>query len=152
AGNETLHNRLMADGAAFEGLARNWDGRQAYIAAGGPEPHYRMHVDIVKGVFGPGASFEEHAAVTELFLCASANSSGLPPVESPCADKHFDPVLQLVAPKVIICIGSRVFRYFWKRDDTVRKQSRLRYGQAEAAVVCAPHPNARMSSEQRRSE
>jgi len=94
AGNLALHDALMADIGAFEGLARNWDGRQAYIAASGPEPHYWSHVQVVEVVFGVGAKFEDHAPVTELFFCASADSTGLPPVRSECADRYFETVLR----------------------------------------------------------
>ena len=152
AGNEALHDALMANIGAFEGLARNWDGRQRYIAAGGPEAHYQSHVEVVEGVYGRGARFEDHAAVTELFFCASADSAGLPPVRSECADRYFKTVLRLVAPRVVICVGARVFKYFRDRYGGGGGAMSVRFDQVEAALVRMPHPNARMSDQERERE
>ncbi len=151
-GNHALHTELMADIGAFERLAANWDGRQPYIARGGPESHYQCHIGFVERVFGPGAKFEDHAAVTELFFCASANSKGLPIVKSPCADKHFEDVLRLVEPKAVVCVGVRVFRYFRERYGMWAGNIRISYGQGTAFVVMIPHPNAWISRARREQE
>jgi uracil-DNA glycosylase len=150
--NLVLHDRLMADVSAFEALARNRDGQRTYIAWDGRERHYQMHVQVVWAVFGPGARFEDHTAVTELFFCASAGSAHLPQVESPCAAKYFETVLRLVAPRVVVCVGARVFDYFRERYGRAGGPIRLGCGQAAADVVQVPHPNARMSGAEREQE
>lgn len=152
AGNLTLHDALMADVGAFEALARNRDGQRAYIASDGPEPHYWGHVQVVEGVFGPGARFEDHAAVTEVFFCASASSVSLPPVRSQCADRYFETVLRLVLPRIVVCVGSRVFRYFRDRYGRAGGAIRLQLSQGTADVVRMPHPNGRMSEAERQRE
>jgi hypothetical protein len=131
----------MADVSAFENLARNWDGRQTYIAVNGPERHYASHMRIIESVFGPGSRFADHAAVTELFFCASTDSTGLPPVRSACADRYFEQVLRLVAPRVVVCVGSRVFNYFRARYGRAGTEIKLPFDGATAKVVRMPHPN-----------
>src|SRR5215213_8653406 len=76
--NSELFQRLMSDEDAFLSLARNRDGQQAYIIRGGKERHYYHHMAIVEALYGKDAKFEDHAAVTELFLCATADSKTLP--------------------------------------------------------------------------
>jgi hypothetical protein len=56
-----------------------------YIDRHGTERHYDLHVEIVEIAFGVGARFEDHAAVTELLLCASASSRPVDLTTSPCA-------------------------------------------------------------------
>jgi hypothetical protein len=150
--NLALHDRLMADVGTFEALARNWDGQRAYIAANGPEPHYSSHVQVVEGVFGSGAKFEDHAAVTELFFCASTDSGRLPPVRSQCADRYFDVVLRLVALRVVVCVGARVFRYFRGRYGGGGGRIRIDFGQGVTDLVRMPHPNGWMSEAERQGE
>src|SRR5579883_1564225 len=150
AGNLDLHESLMADVSAFVDLARNWDGRQTYVAVNGPERHYASHMRIIEGVFGPGSRFADHAAVTELFFCASTNATGLPPVRSACADRYFEHVLRLVAPRVVVCVGSRVFNYFGDRYGRRGGEIRLMFDGATAEVVRMPHPNGWMSEAERR--
>jgi hypothetical protein len=147
-----LHEKLMADIGTFETLAQNWDGRTAYIAARGPEPHYQVHIEIVETVFGCGPKFENHAAVTELFFCASVDSAHLGNVGSRCADRYFEGVLKLVAPKVVVCVGARVFRYFRNRYGGEGEKFPLQFGQLMEEVVRIPHPNAYISREKRQAE
>jgi uracil-DNA glycosylase len=111
ASNRDLHERLAADYRAFHDLSRNWDGDHRYIAPDCREEHYRSHVRIVEGVFGEGAKFESHAAVTELFLCASKDSARLPIQERPCAARFLQRVVQQVRPKVVVAVGFTVHAY-----------------------------------------
>jgi uracil-DNA glycosylase len=99
-----------------------------------------------------GAVFEQHAAVTELFFCASANCTRLPPVRSECADRYFEQVLRLVAPRFVVCVGARVFRYFRDRYGRAGGAIRLEFGEGAAYVVRMPHPNAWMSEAARQRE
>lgn len=140
--NEALHGELMGSFEAFERLARNQVRSEPYIAVNGLERHYQAHMEIVEGVFGRGEKFEDHAAVTELFYCATPDSTGLPPVESRCADRHFGEVLRLVRPKVVLCVGARVFRYFASKR---RNAAGVTFDGLRADLVRIPHPNARMS-------
>src|SRR5947209_3267350 len=106
----------MRDRGEFLALANNrWEG-QVYIGAGGWERHYDVHARMVQDLYGAGATFEDHAAVTELFFCATADSGGdFPMSGSDCADEYFDDVLEQVQPKTIVCLGQRVLRYMQSR-------------------------------------
>ena len=120
--NQALHNSLVSSFADFVGLARNQypaglpGGFKKYIAPNGPEPHYYPHVKIVEKLFGQGVPFEDHAAVTELFLCASGTSQGVNASvyqrQSACADQFLKRVLALIKPKAIVAIGAAVKGYF----------------------------------------
>ncbi len=85
-GNKPLFAEIMADEKAFEDLAENQVGGESYISNYGKESHYHHHASIVEALFGLGAKFEEHAAVTELFLCATPDAGHLPKGDHPCAD------------------------------------------------------------------
>ena len=137
-GNRVLHRRLRRL-AIFEEFALNRDGRRAFIAVGGPEPHYASHMAVVEGLFGPGAKFEDHAAATELFFCASANSKLLPESGSDCADEYLEDVLAQVEPRAIVCVGERVLKYVQEQFDGGEARVFKRAGNG-AFVVCIPHP------------
>jgi uracil-DNA glycosylase len=151
-GNEALHSRLMGDYGAFEDLARNWDGEQTYIAAGGPEHHYEAHIAVLKRALGPEATFQDNAAVTELFLCASPHSGKLPLSGSKCADKYFERVLRLVSPGVVVCVGSPAWRYMRKHYGRPGEPVCARVGELKPRVVRMPHPNSEMPATQRQRE
>lgn len=111
--NRDLHDQLMSEPAAFSTLALNrlQNGRP-YIALGARERHYQAHMQVVEEVFGRGVPFESKAAVTELFLCASPGTpAALAHSKSPCAERYLGRVLDLVRPKVVIAVGSMVFRH-----------------------------------------
>ncbi len=110
--NEAMYHRIMADPQEFAALARNRDGKERYIAPGCPEKHYHRHVAIVQKLFGSEAHFEDCAAVTELFFCATRDSEGLPIAESPCAARYFERVFLKVRPLVVCCVWKSVLRYF----------------------------------------
>jgi uracil-DNA glycosylase len=147
--NRELHSSLMANFGAFEALALNWNGPEPYITKYGAERHYGAHVEFVEGVFGSGAKFEEHAAVTELYFCATTNSEGLPKVGSQCADRYLERILMLVSPKVVICVGKQVWTYFGDRYRVIDARIQARFGAGMAEVVTMPHPNDRLSKDER---
>jgi hypothetical protein len=127
----------MREPAAFEALSRNWLEGKRYIRAGGGEPHYEDHVRVVRGVFGPTAAFEDHAAVTELFFCATKRANGLPCSTSPCANTYFERVFDQVKPKFVVCVGRKVLGYFRAKFG----DGDCRLGGVTAKVAYIAHPN-----------
>jgi hypothetical protein len=115
----------MKDKKAFENLAQNWDRGNRYIAPGCEEKHYRRHMAVVQSLFGKDAKFEEHAAVTELFFCASPSSRNLPIEESPCADIYFERVFLKVRPILVLCVWPRALGYFQKRAGALNQNGFL---------------------------
>lgn len=106
-----IHDFVMASEAHFLKLSRNKiDGRD-YMGALGVERHYDLHVAIANAAF-PGKRFDEVAAVTELFLCATPNGTGLPFDSSPCANRYLDHTITEVEPSVIVAVGRLVWSYF----------------------------------------
>lgn len=140
--NHQLHERLMAQKAAFAALAENQDGDQPYISRGCEEQHYHHHVAIVESLFGKNARFEDHAAVTELFYCATTNAMHLPQGATPCADLYFDRVFLRVRPRLVICVWKTALNYFRRRAGVVAGENLLvTIGGHSAVVVFLPHPN-----------
>lgn len=115
--NIALHRWLASNFQNFTTLARNvyMDGR-GYIRPQGPEPHYYAHMRIVEKVFGQGCHFEDHAAVTEVFLCASNSSEKIygdvRNCRSQCANTFLCRVIQRLKPKVIVSVGKAVECFF----------------------------------------
>jgi hypothetical protein len=145
--NKGLHDAIMKDPAAFEALSRNWVGGQRYIRAGG-EPHYQDHMRVVRGVFGPRANFEDHAAASELLFCATERAKGLPCATSPCANTYFERVFDQVKPKFVICVGKGVLGYFqakWGGGDC-----RLCGVVAKVAYIAHPNDPGTTATERRR--
>lgn len=142
SGNAKLHQRLMADKGEFLALARNRDEQQAYIVRGGGEKHYHHHMAIVEALYGTDAKFEDHAAVTELFLCATKDSENLPRYANPCAERYFDRVFLKVRPKMVICVWKRAFDYFRRRCRAqINQNCILTIQDHSAVVVFLRHPN-----------
>ena len=156
--NARLHQDVMRSAEAFKTLAGNRipDARgrpiRRYIDRHGPERHYDLHVEIVETAFGAGARFEDHAAVTELLLCATASSPPVDLTTSPCAKAFLARTVDQVRPEVIVAVGAAVDEYF--RSRATRRSDlvfRAVIGGHHAWVVPVPHPNARgLSSETRR--
>ena len=141
--NAALHQLIMSDKNAFLALARNREGKKAYIARGCEERHYHHHIGIVEALYGKNAKFEDHAAVTELFLCATEDSKNLPSGVNPCAKLYFDRVFLKVRPKMVICVWKSAFNYFLRRCRAHADQNFLITIQGySAAVVFLPHPNS----------
>ncbi|HEY1662992.1 MAG TPA: hypothetical protein VGI03_11285 [Verrucomicrobiae bacterium] len=141
--NRNLHHRIIGDKRAFADLAENRDGDKAYIATGCKEKHYHHHMNIVKMFYGEGSRFEDHAVVTELFLCATGNTQKLPRGHYPCANRFFDRVFLKVQPRFVICIWKRVFDYFQKQAHIVTDENfPITIGGHTSAVIYLPHPNS----------
>ncbi len=157
--NAQLHREAMANLHSFEMLAANkrpYHGRPSgkYIRSSGVERHYGLHVKLVEAVFGSGARFEDYAAVTELFLCASEDSTGVQRAVAqnlfPCADRYFAQVLAQAKPLVVVAVGAPPARYLRRQQISHGPDSYcIRLGGHEAAVVELPHPNARVSTPER---
>ncbi len=153
--NRKLHDTLMTSEQAFIDLAANRRNGSQYIHTSSPEPHYHDHLAIIHGVFREQRNFETCAAVTELFHCATKDSKGLPNPGSPCADKYLPSILEIVQPKAIIAVGSRVMNYF-------RAQTNVRFTDVslittfigrEFNVVKMPHPaDTNLTDEERQSQ
>jgi uracil-DNA glycosylase len=140
--NQVLHDNLMASKRAFANLASNKIDVRPYIDPNGAERHYRAHLEVICRVFGEARKFDSCAAVTELFLCASVKSDALPPIESSCADKFLPLVLDVVQPKAIVAVGTRVMNYFKSKPGECRNSGRIFSCLAGKyyAVVAMPHP------------
>ena len=148
----------MRSAEAFKTLAGNRIpdavGRpiSRYIARHGTERHYELHMEIVETAFGVGVRFEDHAAVTELLLCASASGPAVDLTTSPCAKAFLARTVDQVRPEVIVGVGAAVDEYFRSR---ARQRGDLVFraviGGHHAWLVPVPHPNARgLSSQTRR--
>lgn len=140
--NRDLHAWLVADFRHFRSLADNRVGAAPYLGEGGQERHYRAHQRVAAAAF-PGEAFEEVAAVTELFLCATETSPGLVAGGSPCADRFLTPVLTLVQPRVVLAVGRTVGRVLGTSAPGAAGASVLRWPGGRATVIEMPHPNAR---------
>jgi uracil-DNA glycosylase len=105
--NLDLHDRVMRDLAAFDDLAQDRDRGRPYLES---ESYYDDIRDVATAAF-PGRDFSEVAAVSEFYLCASANTTHLSK-SSPCAPKFLHRVIPLVAPAIIIPVGNVVANHF----------------------------------------
>jgi uracil-DNA glycosylase len=140
--NRWLHTALMANPKVFDELASNlYEGRK-YIARDGLEPHYNNHVAIATAVF-PGKSFEDVAAVTELFFCAKENSSGLPIINSPCANRYLRRTIRQVKPEVIVPVGKKVLDYFRATCGQTGDVFPVEVEGTQPVVVPMSHPSPR---------
>ncbi len=138
--NAPLHAAIVNDYRAFSALAANRVRHHRYIERGATERHYAPHSSIVEAVF-PGRAFEEVAAVTELFFCATGGGRALPASTSPCAERYFHRVVAQVTPRVVVAVGSTVegrLRPSWERGSTFR----VELGGVDVLVVPIAHPAA----------
>jgi uracil-DNA glycosylase len=146
--NWLLHCGLMRDKSKsnFLSLSENIVDKKPYITLNnGQEDHYLPHARIVEKLFGPDCNFENVAAVTEIFLCATKDSKSLPNPESQCADLYLEDTVRLTNPEVIVAVGERVMRYFnmltnkpWTRNYIV-----LKFVNRDIPVVKMAHPGNR---------
>lgn len=139
--NLDLHEHIMADAAAFDDLAHNQVGGLPYVEVDGAERHYRVHARIAAALF-PGRRFEEIAAVTELYFCATDSSEGLQKGERRCAERHLGLVFQIVRPRVVIAVGRDAERYLRPRFGAQNGPFRAAPGGVRVLVVPVRHPNA----------
>jgi hypothetical protein len=143
--NEGLHQRITNDMCAFADLAANKKiNGNPYIAIDGEERHYRLHARMIDNLF-PNRLFEEVAAATELYFCASADASGIDRDDNPCAEKFMDRVFLLMRPRAVVAVGGPVKNYL-RRFICGPSNDQLfvvRIGGHTTTVVPVPHPNAR---------
>lgn len=150
ASNVRLHRDVMASERAFRLFAANRvpdsEGRDAgpYIRSRGPERHYDLHLAILERAFGPGPiRFEEHAAVTELLLCATESAPAVDLGASPCAERFLARTVAQVRPEVIVAVGAAVDGYLRRR--TPHAPGLAFYTRAVGVgswVIPVPHPSA----------
>lgn len=145
ATNSALHERIMEDFGAFEELSANRVEGLPYVRRGG-ETHYRAHLDVVESLF-PGRRFEEVAAVTELYLCASEKAPRLPEGVSPCVARFWLRTLDQVRPLVIVAVGRTVEDYL--RRGREPHDFTVPHGKNLIPLVTIPHPNARLERGER---
>jgi uracil-DNA glycosylase len=139
-GNLPLYERIGRTLGTFGDLARNLERGEPYIHHDAEETHYRLQHGIVQRVYGFESKFEDHAAVTELFYCATMDTNaGLPESGSDCADEYLGDVLNKVQPKVIICLGERVLKYMQERFEAGDARV-FRTATGGSLVICVPHP------------
>ena len=105
--NLDLHDRVMRDLSAFDGLAGDRDSGQPYLES---ESYYDDILGIAAAVF-PDREFSEIAVVSEFYLCATPNTTHLKKT-SPCAPKFLHRVITLVSPEIIVPIGKVVADHF----------------------------------------
>jgi len=140
--NRHFHLTLMGEIAAFRELAGNRFRDRDYMGPQGLEGHYSVHVWIASQLF-PGQPFTSVASVTELFFCASGSSVGLPIKHSPCADKYFGRVLELVRPRIVFAMGRGVEAYLVGRFSRGDRSSFATWGHIDRAlIISVPHPNS----------
>jgi uracil-DNA glycosylase len=153
--NHGLHHALMTSKQAFADLASHRIQGAAYIHPSSQERHYHDHLVIIREVYGDARSFESCAAVTELFLCATCKSKYLPNPESPCAEHFLPKVLNIIQPKVIVAVGSRVMSYFKTKHGKrlANDEIVINLAHHDFVVLKMPHPgNPVLSESQRRSQ
>lgn len=139
--NRQLHESISSNSEAFVELSGNRFRGRRYIAEAGLEGHYRMHVTVAAELF-PGREFEEVAAVTELHLCASETSVGIPRSAMRCLDRFFQSVLDQVQPSVIFAVGQHVLASLRGATTSENRQPTDSSKTAAWTVVSLPHPNA----------
>jgi hypothetical protein len=81
-----LYQEIMRDVGKFEELGANVANGRPFIGEVVQHAHYRSHYQIIRAVFGK-LPFEEHAAITELYLCATPDSGVFRKGVSPCAKR-----------------------------------------------------------------
>ena len=166
--NIDLATAAMTSRAAFRALAGNREpdarGRAGarYLRRQGSERspyrwegHYAVHVEIIEAVWGLGAHFEDHAAVTELYLCSTLNTaSGERQLhwDSPCARRYFGRIVAQVRPRVIVAVGAPPRDYLRSKSNNEHTnpfRARIHLDGAtggsvhEAWVFVIHHPNGR---------
>ena len=121
----------------------------------GAEPYYRQYMDIIEGIWGTGATFDAHAAATELYLCSTASSAGGAFTEdSHCARKFFPRTYAQVQPVAVITVGRPPRLYLRELGSPggvapTMSPYRMSLGGHSAWVFHIPHNNARATGDTR---
>ncbi len=113
--NVAVHDFAVRSLDDFCTLSNNTDHHgQRYIGSSSStfehERHYDLHNDIVQRVFGK--PFEQVAAVTEMYLCASRDGKKLNTETSPCAQLYLSQTIKIANPDYIVTFGSGLPRFF----------------------------------------
>lgn len=137
--NRSLHSNIVADYGAFVQLSRNRVGGRPYIGLRGLEKHYMLHARVAEALF-PFEPFESVASVTELHLCASGSSKGLPADSSRCAERFLRSTLEIVSPTVVLAVGKQVERTL--KNLFGGQLGSVCWNSGSAPVVTLPHPAA----------
>lgn len=137
--NETLHQIVSGHFGAFADLSNNLYQGQSYIGLYGNERHYKWHAKMVNKLF-PERKFEDVAATTEIFFCASNSANGLSS-ESPCANKFMARVFSLTRPRLTIAVGKVAESYLHKFRIVKGPILSIRIGNHESYMLSVPHPN-----------
>lgn len=141
--NEVLHQNVTNNRHAFADLAANRTNGEPYIAINGKERHYRRHARMIDKLFS-NRSFEEVAATTELYFCASESARGLDRDDNPCAEKFMARIFALMRPRAVVAVGNPVKRYLqrYKVNSGNDLLFDIEIGGHTTTVVPVPHPNA----------
>jgi hypothetical protein len=147
--NAELHDLITSDLNAFDQLSRNRLFGEAYIATNGREKHYRVHARIATAASeSNGAPFENVAACTEAFLCATEDAT--PAIAAclrngagPCVERHFWNTIRRVQPKVVIAVGTLVCDFLSRY--CIGSPPRVNTGD-KPALLAIPHPSHRTLS------
>jgi uracil-DNA glycosylase len=113
-------------------------GGRPYIGLRGLEKHYALHATVAEPL-GPFEPFESVASVTELHLCASGSSKGLPADSSRCAERFLRSTLEIVSPSVVLAVGKQAERTL---KTLFGELGRVCWNSGSAPVVTLPHPAA----------
>lgn len=147
ATNRRLHRELAVHESSFQILAGNrvpYNGKAGgprYISVRCDERHYRPHAKVIAHAFGEHAAFEDHGAVTELFLCASLDSKLLPR-DWPCAGRYLSRVITQVKPELVVPVG-RTVRDFLSPWTVPREDGRWQVEIAEHRAWAEPMTHSR---------
>lgn len=140
--NRTLHQQVSGNITAFKALAANRINGRPYIAVDGEERHYKRHARMINDLF-PNQLFEEVAAASELYFCASKDTSGLNRFDYPCAQKFMARVFLLMRPKAVVAVGKPVKEYLqrFRCGSSNAPFFHIRIGGHTTTVIPVPHPN-----------
>lgn len=172
--NEDFYRHALVSPANFlqfsiDGRYRDSSGNLRWLF---DHPHYRIHKKCLAEV-DPSWVLGRKSSVTELFMCGSENANIFSEErEYACAEEYLTKYFGLVRPRIVVCLGSLVLRWFQKKygndlrrnmkypDGTVSKSfagNPLRSGMSElhacfsevgldsgytSTVIFSNHPNA----------
>lgn len=136
--NRSLHKTIVADYGAFVQLSQNRVDGRPYVGLRGLEKHYKLHAMVAEALF-PFEPFESVACVTELHLCASGSSKGLPTDSSRCAHRFLRSTLEIVSPGVVFAVGKHAERTL---ENLFGELGRVWWNSGTAPVITLPHPAA----------
>ena len=113
--NLAIHDWAMRNLENFHRLSENTNHLGDRYIGGSPmaqdrEGHYDLHAEVVQRIFA--RPFEEVAAVTEMYLCASRSGRELNTRTSPCARRFLVRTIMATDPLFIITLGLDIPKFF----------------------------------------